>query len=66
MISVGMSRTEGGAPVMLEKAYPTSEQLHYEDGPSANEEARRMGWFVDGCGLDEPQRRYSHSSADLS
>lgn len=66
MISVGFSRSDDGRPVMREKACPTSEQLHYEDGPSANEEARRLGWFVDGCDLDEPQRRYSHSSADLA
>lgn len=66
MIAVGFSRNADGVPVMLEKAQPTSEQIFGEDGPSANEEARRLGYFVDGCDLDEPQRRYSHSSADLS
>ena len=69
MISVGFARNDHGQPVMLEKAYPTSERLFYEDGPSMAEEARRAGHivFFDGApGVeDESQRRYSHSSADL-
>ena len=69
MITVGFARNDRGQPVMLEKAYPTSERLLYEDGPSMAEEARQAGTiiFFDGePGIeDEPQRRYSHSSADL-
>lgn len=69
MISVGFSRNKRGQPVMLEKAYPTSEQVFYKDGPSLAEEARQSGRrvFFDGMpGAEhEPQRRYSHSSADL-
>lgn len=70
MISVGFARNDHGQPVMLEKAYPNSERLFYEDGHSMGEEARRQGavMFFDGMpGAEhEPQRRYSHSSADLS
>lgn len=69
MISVGFSRNDAGQPAMLEKAYPTSEQIFWEMGPSMAEEARASGRiiFFDGTpGLeDEPQRRYSHSSGDL-
>ena len=69
MISAGFSRAADGTPVMLEKAYPTSEQIFAEDGPSAAEEARQAGIvaFFDGePGAEHrPQRRYSHSSADL-
>lgn len=70
MISVGFSRNDRGQPVMLEKAYPSSEQRFYEDGPSMAEELRQAGVvaFFDGMPGEEdaPQRRYSHSSADLS
>jgi len=69
VISVGFSRNNAGKPVMLEKAYPTSEQVYYEDGPSMAEEAKEAGQvvFFDGMPGDEdmPQRRYSHSSGDL-
>lgn len=69
MISVGFARNDRGQPVMLEKAYPSGERLFYEDGPSMAEEARQGGHivFFDGApGVEhEPQRRYSHSSADL-
>lgn len=69
MISVGTSRSADGTPVMLEKAYPTSEQVFGEWGPSEAEEARLAGRivFFDGTpGIEhQPQRRYSHSSGDL-
>lgn len=69
MISVGFARNDLGQPVMLEKAYPSSEQLFYEDGPSLAEELHQAGMavFFDGIYGSEydPQRRYSHSSADL-
>ena len=69
MISVGLSRNDAGQPVMREKAYPTSEQRFYEDGPSMAEEICAAGAvvFFDGLPGEEqlPQRRYSHSSADL-
>lgn len=54
---------------MLEKAYPDSERLFYEDGPSLAEDCRQAGLiiFFDGIpgSQHEPQRRYSHSSGDL-
>jgi hypothetical protein len=69
MISVGFSRNDRGQPVMLEKAYPDSERLFYEDGPSLAEDCRQAGLiiFFDGIpgSQHEPQRRYSHSSGDL-
>jgi hypothetical protein len=66
-IAVGFSRNEAGVPVMLEKAQPDSEIFYGQDGPSAVEEARRNGWFVDGpdAQINAPTRLYSHSSADL-
>lgn len=64
-IAVGFSRADDGTPVMLEKAYPDSELVFGQNGPSWNEQARAGGWFVDGCDLDKPTRIYSHSSADL-
>lgn len=65
MITVGMSRNESGAPVMLEKAYPTSEQIFGEWGPGWAEEARQAGQIVFVDGDDRGDRRYSHSSGDL-
>lgn len=69
MISVGFSRTDCGTPVMREKAYPSSEQIFFEDGPSKAQEALDEGRavFFDGMPGEEhlPQRRYSHSSSDL-
>ena len=69
MIAVGFSRRPDGTPVMLEKAQPSTERLFYEDGPSMAEEARMEGRLVMfdcvGGAEHEPQRRYSHSSADL-
>ena len=69
MISVGTSRNAAGTPIMLEKAYPTSEQIFHEDGPSEFEEAKAQGQnvffdYADGS-EHKPQRRYSHSSGDL-
>lgn len=46
MISVGLSRNDAGQPVMREKAYPTSEQRFYEDGPSMAEEICAAGAVV--------------------
>lgn len=69
MISVGFSRNDSGSPVMREKAYPTSEQIFTEMGPSLAEEARLAGRIVffdcAGDGENKPRRRYSHSSGDL-
>lgn len=69
MISVGFSRNDAGQPVMREKAYPTSEQRFYEDGPSLAEQMKEAGYnaFFDGMPGAEhlPERRYSHSNADL-
>lgn len=66
-ISVGFSRSDNGRPTMREKAYPDSEIVFAEDGPSKVEEALASGSFVDGpmADIESPQRRYSHSSADL-
>lgn len=69
MISVGFSRNEAGIPVMREKAYPTSEQVFGQWGPSEAEEDRRSGRVVFRDGMpgaeDQPRRVYSHSSGDL-
>jgi hypothetical protein len=69
MISVGTGRSAAGTPVMVEKAYPTTERIFGEWGPSEAEEARRAGLvaFLDGMpGADDlPHRRHSHSSGDL-
>jgi hypothetical protein len=68
-VSVGFSRNEAGQPVMLEKAHPTSERIFGEWGPSHVDQLRQAGHtiFWDGVGDEHaPERRYSHSSADLS
>jgi hypothetical protein len=70
MIAVGHARTVDGTPTIIEKAYPTSERIFGEWGPSPVEEDRTAGrtMFYDTVGgwENSPQRRYSHSSADLT
>ena len=70
MISVGTSRNASGVPVMLEKAYPTSEQIFHAPGRSLAQKMADAGYtcFFDGTpgSEHEPQMEYSHSSADLA
>lgn len=67
MITVGMTRNGNGIPVMVEKAYPTSERIFGQWAPSETQRMRAAGMIVfsDGVDDDAPQRIYSHSSADL-
>lgn len=66
-VSVGFGRTDDGRPTMVEKAYPDSEIVFGEDGPSMEDEMAAGGIFHSAPmdDLAKPQRRYSHSSADL-
>lgn len=67
-IAVGFGRTDDGRPTVREKAQPDSEILYGEDGPSMADEMAAGGGVLYDAPMDameRPQRRYSHSSADL-